>query len=195
MRIFKNILGWVLPIVVALVLVTVIHATLFARANVDGDSMYPNLVNSEQLIIWRQEKIKPLSVIVFDAHGEAPDAAKGQDYVKRVIGMPGDTVVSKKGNIYVNGKVLKQDFISKYQRTSGTGNWTLTSLSLNWLHNRGVVRVPNNEYFVLGDNRSISYDSRYWGFVPKDKVIGVAKTLPFGKNVQRSNNVNKLAIN
>ncbi len=52
--------------------------------------------------------------------------------------------------------------------------------------------MPKNSYFVLGDHRSVSNDSRYWGFVPKDKIMGVAKALPFGSSTKR-HNVNNLA--
>ena len=85
-------------------------------------------------------KIHHGSVVVFDANGVDPQVSVKTDYVKRVIGLPGDTVSSKNGNIYVNGKKINQDYISKSQRTTGTGNWTLRSISVqnSWLR----IMVP-----------------------------------------------------
>ncbi len=117
------------------------------------------------------------SVIVFDANGVDPQVATKTDYVKRVIGVPGDTVRSANGNIYVNGRKVNQNYINNTQRTSGTGNWTLKSISVqnNWLRDSGATKVPKGQYFVLGDHRSVSNDGRYWGFVPKSKIDGVVK--------------------
>ncbi len=162
-------------------------------ARVDGPSMEPNLINNERLVVWKQAKIKHLSVIVFDAYGEDPTATKPKtDYVKRVIGLPGDTVSSKDGNIYVNGKVVPQKFISMKERTAGTGNWSLKTLSKSWDKNTHATKVPKGEYFVLGDHRSVSNDGRYWGFVPKKKIVGVAKTLFWETNKTKRTNVNSL---
>ena len=82
--------------------------------------------------------------------------------------------------------------ISAGERDSGTGDWTLSSLGTehNWLRNNEAKKVPAGEYFVLGDHRSVSNDGRYFGFVPKDKIDGVVKVMPWtGDEVQR-NNVN-----
>ena len=105
----------------------------------------------------------------------------------------GDTVSSKNGNIYVNGKKINQDYISKSQRTTGTGNWTLRSISVqnSWLKNNGATKVPKGEYFVLGDHRSVSNDGRYWGFVPKSKIDGVVKIPSWTGTKTTRENVNK----
>ncbi|MEE8825583.1 signal peptidase I S [Lentilactobacillus sunkii] len=193
MKVFKEIMSWVIPILVGLLVALLIRQFVFTFARVDGPSMEPNLVNKERLIVWRHAKVKHLSVIVFDAHGEDPTATKPKtDYVKRVIGLPGDTVSSKNGNIYVNGKVVPQKFISKSERTTGTGNWDLKSLSKSWSKNTNATRVPKGEYFVLGDHRSVSNDGRYWGFVPKKKITGVAKTFFWETNKTKRTNVNSL---
>ena len=189
----KFIKDWVLPIVIGLLLAMILRQFVVTVARVDGPSMEPNLVNNERMIVWRQAKIKHLSVIVFDAHGEDPQATQPKtDYVKRVIGLPGDTVSSSNGNIYVNGKQINQSFINSYQRGAGTGNWDLQSLSKGWANNSGATVVPRGEYFVLGDHRSVSNDGRYWGFVYKSKVVGVAKTFPWGTTAARRHNVNDL---
>ncbi len=191
---FGWILSWVVPIAVGLILALLLKQYVVTIARVDGPSMEPNLVNNERLVVWRRSQVKHLSVIVFDAHGEDPEATKpGTDYVKRVIGLPGDTVSSKNGNIFVDGKKINQNFISSYERTSGTGNWDLQTLSKSWANNTGSVKVPKGYYFVLGDHRSVSNDSRYWGFVEQKKVVGVAKTFPWGTTKTERTNVNDLA--
>jgi signal peptidase I len=79
------------------------------------------------------------------------------DYIKRMIGLPGDRIEIKQGVVYVNGKALNEP----YRATPP-----------NPVDNYGPVTVPAGEFFVLGDNRDDSYDSRYWGFVPQDNIIG-----------------------
>ncbi|MDM7515379.1 signal peptidase I [Lentilactobacillus sp. TOM.63] len=193
MKVIREIASWVIPIVVGLAIAYVVQLYVFTMARVDGPSMEPNLINNERLVVWKQAKIKHLSVIVFDAYGEDPTATKPKtDYVKRVIGLPGDTVSSKDGNIYVNGKVVPQKFISMKERTAGTGNWSLKTLSKSWDKNTHATKVPKGEYFVLGDHRSVSNDGRYWGFVPKKKIVGVAKTLFWETNKTKRTNVNNL---
>ncbi|ETO40521.1 Signal peptidase I [Fructilactobacillus florum 8D] len=208
MKTFKSIFSWIIPIVIGLAIALLIRQFVFTMARVDGPSMEPNLVNNERIIAWRQAKIKRNSVIVFNASGVDPDAAAntsftkrilgtaGTDYVKRVVGMPGDTVAFQNGKILINGKVVDQGYISKTEQRKGTeyeaqpGNWDLKSLSTNWSKDNGAMKVPQGKYFVLGDHRSVSNDSRYWGFVPQDKVIGVVKTFPWSTTKQQRENVN-----
>lgn len=193
MKVLRSILSWVIPIVVALLLVFIVRTYLFEVVRVSGGSMEPNLANKERMVVVKPLKLKRLSVIVFDAYGEDPSAAKNTNYVKRVIGLPGDKVVSKNGYIYVNNKRINQSFISQAERTSGTGNWTLSSLAKknNWQYKGN--RVPKGHYFVLGDHRSISEDSRAWGYVQAKKVMGVVK-VPFWEGTKQHRiNINDLA--
>ena len=79
------------------------------------------------------------------------------DYIKRLIGLPGDQLEIRQGVVYVNGKELKEAY--RADPPNPTDNY-------------GPVTVPAGEYFMMGDNRDDSYDSRYWGFVPRDNIIG-----------------------
>ena len=79
------------------------------------------------------------------------------DYIKRLIGLPGDKVEVREGVVYINDKTIEEP----YRATPP-----------NPLDNYGPVTVPAREYFVMGDNRDDSYDSRYWGFVPHENIIG-----------------------
>lgn len=193
MKALRQIMSWIVPIVIGLVLALVIKQFVFQPVRVDGPSMQPNLVNNERVLCLKQSKIHRGSVIVFNANGVDPQVSVKTDYVKRVIGVPGDTVQSKNGNIYVNGKKTNQDYISMDQRKAGTGNWTLKTISKrnNWLKDSGATKVPDGEYFVLGDNRTVSNDGRYWGFVPKDKIDGVVKVGFWSGNQSKKKYVNQ----
>lgn len=193
MKALKEVMSWIIPVVIGLAIALAIKQFVFTRVRVDGPSMEPNLDNNEKVFAFKQSKIKHLSVIVFDAHGEDPAAKTNTNYVKRVIGLPGDTVTSKNGYIYVNKKKINQGFISKSEQTSGTGNWTLASLQKTNGWGKGTTVVPKGKYFVLGDHRSVSNDSRYWGFVNKDKVLGVVKVPFWASNKTKRANVNDLA--
>ncbi|MGY5339425.1 signal peptidase I [Levilactobacillus spicheri] len=191
----KEIMSWILPVLIGLAIALAIKAFVFTRVRVDGPSMEPNLMDAERILAFKPAKVKHLSVIVFDAYGEDPSAKTHTNYVKRVIGLPGDKVASKNGYIYVNNKKIKQSFISQTERTSGTGNWTLTTLAQQngWGKGKKVTVVPKGKYFVLGDHRSVSNDSRYWGFVDQKKVLGVVKVPFWTSSKTKRHNVNSLS--
>ena len=162
---------------------------------VSGPSMVPNLVNGER--VWAINSnilnIDRGSVIVFDAYEVDPSVGTNKLYVKRVIGLPGDKVTASQGTIYVNDRPIDQRFIPEKQQKA-TGKWNFKSLSQKhmWPHSASTV-VPKDQYFVLGDNRSVSNDSRYFGFVPKNKVKGVVKVFFWTKDTsnQRRYYINK----
>jgi signal peptidase I len=91
-----------------------------------------------------------------------------ENFIKRVIGLPGDLVEVKNGKVYVNGRVLAE----KYVAQAPTYTWTKTESSDPQFIPDRVI--PEGQYLVLGDNRNNSLDSHYWGFIPKDKIVGKA---------------------
>lgn len=193
MKAFKELMSWIVPIAIGLLLALLIKQFAFQFVRVDGPSMQPNLQNNERVVCLKQAKIHRSSVVVFDANGVDPQVSVKTEYVKRVIGLPGDTVEAKNGNLYVNGKKVDQSYISKSERSSGTGTWTLHSISQenSWVLHNGAYKVPKGEYFVLGDHRSVSNDSRYWGFVPKSKIVGVVKVGFWNRTQPAKNNINQ----
>ncbi|GAA6236550.1 signal peptidase I [Apilactobacillus micheneri] len=201
-RFFKEALSILIYIAIGVLLFLILNHFV-TRANVDGDSMYPNLENNESILVFRQAQVKRNSVIIFDAHGEDPTATQKINYVKRVIGMPGDKISFKNEQLYVNDKPVEQNYISKEQQQKGSEynyngenmkNWDISKLSkTKWTYNKNATVVPKGEYFVMGDNREISNDSRYWGFVKKDKILGVAHTFPWSTNKTARHNINNLA--
>ncbi len=192
METFKKVMSWVLPVVIGLLIALGIRTYIVQPVRVDGPSMLPNLQNNERVLTWKQAKIHRGSVVVFNANGVDPQVSEKTYYVKRVIAVPGDTVEAKNGKLYVNGKLVNQKYISAYQRKQGTGTWTLKSISVDnsWLKNSGATKVTAGHYFVLGDHRSVSNDSRYYGFVPKKKILGVVQVGFWSTNSTKKNNVN-----
>ncbi|MGV0168363.1 signal peptidase I [Furfurilactobacillus sp. WILCCON 0119] len=186
-RLTKVVGNVVVPILIGICIALLIRAFVFQFARVNGPSMQPNLIDQERVALIKVAPIHHNSVIIFDAKGEDPNATTHVNYVKRVIGLPGDTVESKQGNLYVNGKQIDQSYIGSSQRRA-TGNWNLRTLGREYDWRTQSITVPRGHYFVLGDHRSVSNDSRYWGFVDQDKVAGVVK-VPFwiGTKTSRAN--------
>lgn len=142
----------------------VIYMFFFRPFQVSGDSMYPNFIDKEyvltNLISLRFNPPVKGDVVVFKAPQE-----EEKDFIKRVIGVPGDTVEIRDGVVYVNGQLLDE---SKYLKP------TVKTYGGAFLQDSLPVTVPPDNYVVLGDNRLFSSDSREWGFVPKNKLIGLS---------------------
>ncbi len=151
LRFFLDVLETVL---LAVVLFLVINAVT-ARVRVDGFSMRPTLEDGQYVLVnrlaYRFGEYTRGDVVVFRFPVDPT-----QDFIKRVIGLPGDTVSIGSGVVSVNGQALSEDYIAAAPLYSG-----------NWL-------VPVGNLFVLGDNRNDSSDSHSWGMVPTENVIGKA---------------------
>jgi signal peptidase I len=142
--------------IVLTILIFLVIRFVVQSYHVVGTSMQPGLSNDEYVLV---NKIAYLfhppergDVIVFHYPLDT-----NQDFIKRVIGLPGDTITTDATNVWVNGVQLKESYISIKANPSGS----------SW-------KVPPNQYFVLGDNRGVSDDSRIWGFVPRDYIVGKA---------------------
>jgi len=166
MEILRKIYYFLLDIAQTLILAAaafvVVYMFLFRPFEVKGESMYPNLHDSEYLItnVIAQRLGNPQlgDIVVFKAPNE-PD----KDFIKRVIGVDGDTVGINEGKVFLNDELLDESaYLSTEVRTYGG----------SFLGEGDSVVVPPNHFFVLGDNRSYSSDSREWGFVPKENIIG-----------------------
>jgi len=140
----------------------VIYIFLFRPFQVNGDSMYPNFSHKQyiltNIIILQFQKPKLGDVIIFRA---PPDPEK--DYIKRVVGIPDDTISLKNGEVYLNAKLLNEE---KYLKPS------IKTYGGSFIQDGETVTVPKDSYFVMGDNRLESSDSREWGFVPIKLIIG-----------------------
>lgn len=161
-RIYSFLIDSLQTFLIAAAVFLVIYVFLFRPFEVKGDSMYPNFHDQEyvltNLIVLRFETPKLGEVIVFKA---PPDPEV--DYIKRVIGVPGDMVSVRDGNVYLNNKLLDQSSFLKPDVKTYSGAF---------LKDGETIKVPDGYYFVMGDNRLYSSDSREWGFVPKNSIIG-----------------------
>ncbi len=141
--------------ITALLLINFVVQTFY----IPSSSMEPTLKIRDFILvnkfIYRFHPPASGDIMVFIPPAEAH--ADGKDYIKRVIGVGGDTLKAKDGRIFRNGKALDEPYVA--DRDFG---------------DFGEVKVPSESFFVMGDNRNNSEDSRFWGFVPRRNVIGKA---------------------
>lgn len=141
-------------IVLAVVLYFLIDSVV-ARVRVENISMLPTLQPGEFVVVnklaYRLGQPQRGDIVVFHM-----PINPEEDYIKRLIGLPGDVVKAEGGKVYVNGTLIQEPYL--IENVDYTGEWT----------------VPEKAYFVLGDNRVQSYDSHSWGFVPAENMVGKA---------------------
>ena len=150
----------IIETIVFVALIIVILMFGIQNYGVSGISMEPGLTNGEHVIVIQSHGFyNPHrgDVIVFHNPQNS-----NEDLVKRVIGLPGDTITTDISHLWVNNTLLNE---SAY--VNAPPNTPLNPSASTW-------HIPPNEYFVLGDNRPVSYDSRYFGPIPKDDIIGYA---------------------
>ncbi|WP_077325014.1 signal peptidase I [Virgibacillus siamensis] len=157
----------IIPVVVlAAALAFVFRSYLFASYVVEGESMEPTLYDGNMLmvnkVVYDLSDVDRFDVIVFHAN-------KQTDYVKRVIGLPGDKIVYKNDKLFINGDYVEEKFLKPYKKVSAaepyTEDFTLKGTT-------GKTTVPKGKLFVMGDNRDNSLDSRKFGFVSQDTLVG-----------------------
>jgi len=155
-------LSFLETVVVALVISIVLYLFIMTPHEVIGNSMHPTYQNGEYLmankLLYRFQDPQRGDVIIFKY-------SDTQDFIKRVIGLPGDKVMLKDGHIYINDQLLDESaYLSNSIYTNGG----------EFLHEGETITVPDNEYFVCGDNRPHSSDSRTFGPISKDDIKGKA---------------------
>jgi len=162
------ILDFIQSIVLALSVFVLIYLFVAQPNEVKGNSMLPNFKNGEFLLTdklsYRFGKPQRGDVVVFKAPPSEPCAADECEYIKRVIGVPGDRVMVKSGKVFLNGKMLDQSFVPE------------TVISDAGAYNKeGVeVVVSENNYLCFGDNRPHSRDGREFGPIKKELIVGKA---------------------
>ncbi len=173
----REILGTVLYIAFICLAVFFILHYVGQRTVVDGDSMYPTLEDQENLIMdklsYHFSDPERYDIVIFP--GTEPDDPDSHPYfIKRVIGLPGETVQIKDGKIYIDGELLDTDIYAYGGYTEDT--------ELNY---EEPYELKSDEYFCMGDNRSVSFDSRYSevGPVKREEIIGKVwiRIWPFSK--------------
>ncbi len=150
-------------VVFAIAIFLFVYLLVLQPHKIKGTSMEPNFPDGEYLltdkVTYRFGEPKRGDVVVF----EAPQS-NGEEFIKRIIAQPGETISIRDYKIYIDGKPLVEDYLPL----------DIPTRPGSFLKNDESVTVPVENYFVLGDNRNASSDSRTWGFVSKDKISGRA---------------------
>lgn len=154
----------------------VIYLFFFRPFQVSGESMDSTFKNKEYILtniiaVKLNMPINRGDVIVFKAPTD-----KDKDFIKRVIGIPGDTVMVQNGYVFVNGKQIhEEEYLDDDIRTYGG----------SYMADGEIVRVPEGQYIVMGDNRPFSSDSREWGPLKKEDIIGKSFFVYWPANTMR----------
>lgn len=160
---------WILQVIVMAAVLLGVYYVVFtfvlSNDTVSGPSMQPTFENGDRIIALRHTSLKRNDIVILNA----PDQP-GALYIKRIIGLPGDTVQSKNDTLYINGKKVSQPYLKQYESKLAKGQLYTNNFTLKQLF--GVSKVPANSYFVMGDHRNVSKDSRYFGFVKRKAIVG-----------------------
>ncbi|WP_338752744.1 signal peptidase I [Bacillus sp. FJAT-52991] len=156
--------SWIKALLIAVGLGMVIKTFMFAPYLVKGASMEPTLHNSEKVFVNKlksADDLKRGDIII--AEGED----KENHYVKRIIGLPGDQVEMVDDQLFINGKLQEEPYLAENRQIAKQGGM------LRLTGDFGPVAVPENEYFVMGDNRLYSMDSRNGlGLIQEENIVG-----------------------
>jgi len=162
-------LEWTKALLLALGLAFFIRIFLFAPIIVDGPSMLPTLHDRDQMIVNKASYYfndpERFDIVVFHASSQ-------KDFIKRVIGVPGEHVAVIDNVLHINGEPVEEDFLMDEAYSDSVRN----DFSLEELPGQHEV-IPEGEYLVLGDNRSNSTDSRMIGLISEDEIVGKASLI------------------
>lgn len=162
----NEVLEWIKALAIAVILAAIIRSFFFAPIVVDGYSMMPTLHTQDRMIVnkfsYKMGDPERFDIVVFHATVD-------KDYIKRVIGLPGDHVEYKNDTLYINGEKYEEPYLDEYKTELIDGPLTepfdLESIT-------GESTVPKGHLFVMGDNRRQSKDSRHIGTIPIEEVMG-----------------------
>ena len=189
----QEILEWVLTLVAAVMIALPIRAFAFELVRVDGRSMDNTLANGEIMFVskfdyastwlsfpWQDDEAKEKAARIttggkpnrFDVVICRYPGRGDTNFVKRIVGLPGDTVEIRQGYLYVNNERYDEPYINDDYRTGG-------------LNTFGPYEVPEGHYFVMGDHRNNSNDSRSQGAIPRDMIIGHVRSVLYPFNEVR----------
>lgn len=163
---------WLVVLAVAGLIAFLVRSFAIETFYVPSGSMTPTLVTGDRILVdklpWVRDNIHRGDVIVFRRVPADPQL-QDADLVKRVVGMPGETISSKGDTVYINGHPLAETWLPPLANAySEPGHQACAQASFRI----PKQTIPAGHYFVMGDCRAISYDSRYWGTVPASYIVG-----------------------
>jgi signal peptidase I len=159
---------WLVIIAIAVLVALGLRVFVFQTFYIPSGSMYPTLKVNDRILVnklsYRFHGVGRGDIIVFRAPPRVEGACETMDkvLVKRVIGLPGETISAHNDDIYIDGKEIAQPWLPKHDPNTNTPAF-------------GPISIPANNYFVMGDNRTMSCDSRSWGTVTRSEIIGKAE--------------------
>ncbi len=163
----------IFAVLMAVVIFLLLRAYVVQPFQVEGTSMNNTLQSGEQMLMLKMTELNRFDVVVF------PDPRGSDDsYVKRIIALPGDEIYFEADQLVLNGQVVEEPYLEPLKSLT-EGNFTL---DFNLWDTLGVTSVPDGYYFVMGDNRPFSGDSRQFGFVPIDSIVGEANFIYYPFN-------------
>jgi signal peptidase I len=178
---FFSALDWLSVIPVCAVLAMFINIYLFSLNQIDGPSMEPTFYSGETVAMFPSSRPQRFDVVVVDVRpGVYENVRPFQElYIKRLIGLPGDTVEYRPGEedvVYINGEPYPEDFphqgepldFEEHCEAKNAQNFCSQVTG-------GIATIPEGHYLVIGDNRYVSYDSRMIGYIRVQDIVGVVK--------------------
>lgn len=159
----KDLLEWLVAILIGILIVMMIRTFIATNYEIIGKSMLPTLHDQDRVLVTKLSNVERMDIIIFQSD-------KKEEYVKRVIGVPGDTIKTENDVLYINDKKVEEAYLESYPAYQHPEEDFTENLEL--LELTGNKTVPPNKFFVLGDNRMSSLDSRYFHFIDKKDVIG-----------------------
>ncbi|MFC4353611.1 signal peptidase I [Chryseomicrobium palamuruense] len=152
----SEVFEWGIALMLGIAIIWLIRTTFLTTYHIQGDSMLPNLHSNDKVVVLRNTTIDYGDIVILHR-------SQDSDIVKRVIGLPGDKIEFKENAIYINGEYQEETYI----------------VSESFTLKDSEVVVPEDSYFVLGDNRDRSLDSRQLGEFRSSQIVGEVKMIYF----------------
>ena len=157
----------ILTLTIFFIIILSIYFFTIRIIKVDGYAMTPLINDEDRLLVIKHKNIRRFDIVAFK------NPHNSEKIVQRVVGLPGEEIVYKEGALFVNGNEIPERFLTEWVSLDGlTNSFSLNELGLG-------NRIPEDGYFILGDNREYASDSRYFGYVKKENIIGIIKARIF----------------